>query len=124
MATVVSHYRQHSVFYVSSNGGVVEVGIPHVEARHASLRRIKNAASSTWSVSVQLLSAYFTRLRQRVTETALNHKDTIHVERRGRKSKPRPVGKYESQANLLKGKSWRLRLLVAPHNSPPNQCQC
>jgi len=43
-----------------------KVGIAHIEARHATLRRIKCSSSTTWSITVQMLSAFFSLLRCRI----------------------------------------------------------
>jgi hypothetical protein len=90
---------------------IAMVGIPHIEARHASLRRIKNAASTTWSVSLQLLSAYFCVLRARLGQKGPLPMAATVCKTPGPKPKPK-VSKWLKWLEEKKGRSKRLRIYL------------
>jgi hypothetical protein len=87
-------------------GTILYPGIAHIEARHAAIRRIKLAKSSTWSVSLGILSAHFTLLRHRRSlEIFCATAPTTKVARpAGRK-----IGKIELRRKESGKVNWRQR---------------
>ncbi len=89
---------------------IAKIGIPHIEARHASLRRVKNSRSSTWSINIQNLSSYFTLLRARIDAQG-TFPTILVLKKRGRPRKT-CASKWEKRMGTKEGRSRHSRKFV------------